>query len=175
MPNSTPNYRRWCYKVGVLSRLLWRNPFDRSASVLYAIEQSRLPLTPPDDDVERLSLADAHPSETFLQSGYSMAFLSHTAKDERVFRARVRSAVEPFFAQTFLLNIGMSTRSPDIVDAYRRRILSALNGLLYRTKRLARSESPRRSPPHGAPWRLRSQLQSSLAPAIRCRNSGSPR
>jgi hypothetical protein len=35
--------------------------------------------------------------------------------------------VKPFFASTFLLNIGMGARSPQIVDAYRRRILAALS------------------------------------------------
>jgi hypothetical protein len=111
----------------MLSRLLWRNPFDRIASVLNAIEQTSLPLTPPDDDVERLSQTDALPTDSLKQSGYSMAFLSHTAKDEPVIRARVLNAVKPFFAETFLMNIGMGTRSPEIVDAYRRRILTALS------------------------------------------------
>jgi hypothetical protein len=99
-------------KIRMLSRLLWRNPFDRNASVLYAIEQTRLPLTPPDDDIERLSQTDVLPTDSSLESGYSMAFLSHTRKDEPVIRARVLGTVKPFFAETFLMNIGMGARSP---------------------------------------------------------------
>jgi hypothetical protein len=56
-----------------------------------------------------------------------MAFLSHTTRDEAVIRARILRAVKPFFAETFLMNIGMGARSPEIVDAYRRRILTALS------------------------------------------------
>jgi hypothetical protein len=76
----------------MLSRLLWRNPFDRNASVLYAIEQTRLPLTPPDDDVELLSQTDAFLPDSLLESRYSTAFLS---TQETTNRSSGRGSSEP--------------------------------------------------------------------------------
>lgn len=111
----------------MLSRLLWQHPFDRRASVLYAIEQTGLPLTLPDEDVEGLSQTEIVRTDFFSDSGKSMAFLSHTTLDEPVIRERILGTVKPFFAEVFLMNIGMSARSRQIVDAYRRRILTALS------------------------------------------------
>jgi hypothetical protein len=56
-----------------------------------------------------------------------MAFLSHTTTDEPLLRQRLLSVIEPFFREIFIMNIGMSERSPMVIEAYRRRILTALS------------------------------------------------
>jgi hypothetical protein len=111
-------------EVYMLSRQFWRNPFDRRGSVIYAIEQTGLPLTPPDEDVEPLSQTEMPFINSPSESRYTMAFLSHTTIDELVIRERILKVIEPFFAEVFLMNIGMGARSPEIVTAYKRRILA---------------------------------------------------
>lgn len=110
----------------MLSRLQWRNPFDRRASVLHAIKKAKLPLQPPDEDVETLSSTEMPPLP-HSQSRYSIAFLSHTTKDESVIQQRILPVIRPFFAEVFFMNVGMRGRSPEIVEAYKRRIVSALS------------------------------------------------
>jgi hypothetical protein len=115
----------------VLQRLFWHNPFNRKSSVLHAINLARLPLSPPDADVEECFPGDERERYANIhESNYSMAFLSHTRKDEPLIRTRVLPFVEPYFAEVFLLNIGMAfetEQGASIVTAYKRRILSALS------------------------------------------------
>jgi len=90
-----------------------------------------LPLTPPDDDVEGYSpVADDAAFRENTDSQFSTVFLSHTHKDESVIRARVLPTLKPFFASVFLMNISMvraERPGPEIVVAYKRRILKALS------------------------------------------------
>ena len=113
----------------MFSRLHWRNPFNRASSVLHAIAKTDLPLTPPDSDVEEQppSLDKRLLSEDSI---YSMVFLSHTTADEPFILRAILPAVEPFFGQVFMMNIGMAGQSdsaPQIVQAYKKRIVSALS------------------------------------------------
>lgn len=114
----------------MLKRLFWHNPFNRRSSVLHAINLARLPLSAPDPDVEEYVPSDeGEVIAKFNDSKHAMAFLSHTVKDEPLIRARVLPFVKPYFAEVFLMNIGMAfgkEQRATIVMSYKRRILTAL-------------------------------------------------
>lgn len=95
--------------------------------MLWAIREAKIPLVPPDDDVEDYSpKTDAIPKPQRNDS----VFVSHTAVNEPLIRAMILPAIQPFFGDIFLMNIGMAIgenqNSLNIVEAYKRRILTAL-------------------------------------------------